>query len=74
MRDYCFEIYTVNPETKEGGWDIVNVIVPAISTTDAREKIKKYPLFDCIITMNDWFHLGEMDWPVWDGEKQIKDI
>jgi len=40
----CFECYTKNPETNEGGWDIVYI-------EGVKEKIKKYyPHFDCFIT------------------------
>ncbi len=43
---HTYEIYTKNPETGEGGWDIK--LVRSID-----ELIKKYPNFDCIITKND---------------------
>ena len=40
----CFEVYTCNPETGEGGWDIHWV-------RGVRDRIQKYyPNFDCIIT------------------------
>lgn len=41
-----YEIYTKDPETGKGGWDIKNV-----RSTD--ELIKRYPNFDAIITKND---------------------
>lgn len=40
----CFECYTKNPETGEGGWDIVYI-------EGVKEKIARhYPNFDCFIT------------------------
>ena len=40
----CFECYTKNPETGEGGWDIHYI-------EGVKEKIQwYYPHFDCIIT------------------------
>jgi len=40
----CFECYVKNPETGEGGWDIVWI-------EGVEEKIKAhYPHFDCFIT------------------------
>lgn len=40
----CFEIYTKNPDTGEGGWGIQYV-------EGVKEKIKEhYPHFDCFIT------------------------
>ena len=41
-----YEIYTKNPDTLEGGWDI-----KFVESCDLC--IKNYPLFDCIITRND---------------------
>jgi hypothetical protein len=43
---HTYEVYTCNPETGEGGWDI-----HYIRSTD--RLIKYYPDFDCIITKND---------------------
>ena len=58
MKAFNFEIYTVNPETKETGWDIVFRTV-FVETTDtntrtsgARDKLKQTPLFDCVILFN----------------------
>ena len=42
-----YEIYTKNPETNEGGWDIVWV-----RSTD--DLIKTFPNFDVVITKNDY--------------------
>ena len=65
-----FEIYTCNPETGEGGWDIRFVTVLGITSwAEARAKLKEsYPQFDCVILgnyiceMEDFnyakFHLG----------------
>lgn len=40
----CFECYTKNPDTGEGGWDIVFV-------EGVKEKIARhFPNFDCFIT------------------------
>lgn len=39
----CWECYTKNPETGEGGWDIVWI-------ESTRELVEQYPEFDCIIT------------------------
>ena len=44
------EIYTLNPETKETGWDIKFILVKGRSRNEARERLKNYPLFDCVIT------------------------
>ena len=42
----CFESYTKNPETGEGGWDIVYI-------EGVKEKIARYyPNFDCFITQD----------------------
>ena len=39
----CWECYTKNPETGDGGWDIVWI-------KSTRNLLKKFPDFDCIIT------------------------
>ena len=53
LREYSFEVYTINPQTKEGGWGIINnCIVVAESKKEAVEKLKMYPLFDEIILFN----------------------
>lgn len=48
---HTYEIYTRNPETGEGGWQIEHV-----RSTDYL--IRQFPLFDCIITKND-VHVSE---------------
>ena len=68
MREHCFEIYTLNPVTRETGWDIEHVVVVADNKKEAVKKIKKYPLFDCIISYGDWWG-NNAEWPIWDGEK-----
>ena len=52
MLEFNFEIYTCNPETFETGWDIKFVSVFAEDKADAKEKLKDFPLFDCIILFN----------------------
>jgi len=49
---YNFEIYTCNKKTGETGWDIHYVDVKAETRAQARENIKKYPYFDCVILFN----------------------
>jgi hypothetical protein len=61
---FNFEIYTCNDApVKEGiykgakigeisGWDIKMVSVKADTKQEARQELKKYPLFDCIILFN----------------------
>ena len=63
IKEFCFEIYTNHPKTGEGGWDIENIVVHAETIKIARDIIKSYPLFDCIITTNDWFHYNKT-WPI----------
>ena len=43
-----YEIYTKNPITGEGGWDIKFV------EAESREQVKSFPHFDDIITVNDY--------------------
>ena len=50
---HSYEIYTKNPETGEGGWDIM-----LVRSTD--NLIEHFPHFDCIITKNDC--TPETDW------------
>ncbi len=47
-----FEIYTSDPVTGTTGWEIENVSVKAETKAEAREQLKKYPNFDCIILFN----------------------
>lgn len=72
MENFCFEIYTVNPATKETGWGIKNVVVIADDKKQAIRRIKRYPLFDCIITSNDWYHYSHK-WPIWNGSIIVKE-
>lgn len=48
-----YEIYTINPETKEAGWDLLFV--------RTNKDIKTFPNFDCIITVNDFPMNGDVD-------------
>lgn len=50
--EFNFEVYTKNPFTGEMGWDIKFVSVFANSKDDAKEYLKKWNLFDCIILHN----------------------
>lgn len=53
LKEYAFEIYTLNPNTNETGWDIINnCVVVAETMQEARVKLKEYPLFDCVILFN----------------------
>ena len=49
MREINFEIYTMNPQTGETGWDIKFVSVIAEDKEKALELLKKKPLFDVVI-------------------------
>jgi hypothetical protein len=49
---FNFEIYTACPKTGVSGWDIKNVSVKAETRKEAREKVKTFPYFDCIINFN----------------------
>ena len=48
---HIYEIYTKNPATGERGWDIKFVLA-----TEAG--IKRYPDFDCIVTVDDYPSFG----------------
>lgn len=52
VKEYNFEVYTVNPTTGETGWDIKFRSVFAHSKEEARELLKQTPLFDCVILFN----------------------
>lgn len=52
MKQYNFECYTKHPQTGETGWDIKWVGVFADSKEDARELLKSFPNFDCVLTFN----------------------
>ncbi len=49
---YNFEIYTCDEVTGETGWNIHYVSVVADSKSSAKEKLKEYPHFDCVILFN----------------------
>lgn len=50
---FNFEIYTSNPKNpKETGFDIFFVSVKAETISEAKENLKKFPNFDCIILFN----------------------
>lgn len=46
---WVYETYTCNPVTGDGGWDIKYVAVVAENKEQARELVKTFPHFDCII-------------------------
>jgi len=50
LNAYEVEVYTLNPDTGESGWDIIVCVVVASSRADARAYLKLWPLFDCVIT------------------------
>lgn len=52
MKAVNFEVYTKNPETGETGWDIFRVSVIAEDSKEARELLKNWKLFDCVILHN----------------------
>ncbi len=47
---FNYEIYIYNQEKTISGWEIVTVAVKADNSKEAKDKLKKYPLYDCIIT------------------------
>ena len=49
---FNFEIYTIDPLTGQTGWEIICVSVKAENKAEAKEKLKQFPNFDCIITFN----------------------
>lgn len=51
-KKFGFEVYTVHPVTKDGGWDIKFVEVIANDKKEAREILKTWELFDCVILFN----------------------
>jgi hypothetical protein len=55
-----FEIYITGGPDEISGWEIQNVVILA-PLGRARELIKSYPKFDCIITSGDWFHQEEAE-------------
>lgn len=58
---FNFEIYTCNPETGETGWDIHCPTVFAKDKAEAKEKLKSYPNYDCIILFNCGRPMNETD-------------
>lgn len=51
LEAFNFEIYTKNPETGEGGWDIKDVVVFGVTKSDAIEIMRRdVPNYDCVIT------------------------
>lgn len=55
MSKYYVEIYTLCPDTLEGGWDIEILELYADSEEDAKIKAKEHPLFDCVLTSGPIF-------------------
>lgn len=55
-KKFGFEVYTLNPETKDTGWDIKFVDVIAETKAEAKEILKTWDLFDCIILFNYEVH------------------
>lgn len=49
---FNYEIYTIDPISKQDGWDIECVSVKANSRIEARDKLNQYPYFDCVILLN----------------------
>lgn len=49
---FNFEIYIYNNDMTISGWEIKMISVKADTKTQAKELLKKYPLFDCIILFN----------------------
>ena len=65
-----YEIYTVNPETGETGWDIEFVI--ALSQKD----VATFPYFDCVIMKDGTFSTCKLSaansgYPMTDAVKQL---
>ena len=53
MNTYRLEFYTLNPLTRESGYDISIVYTLANSIQDAKDFIKEqFPLFDCFILVD----------------------
>jgi hypothetical protein len=50
LESFSFEIYTENPTTGEGGWDIKFVRAFGKNKSEAIENVEKFPNFDTIIT------------------------
>ena len=52
-KSFCWECYTCNELTGETGWYIKYITVFANDKQAAKDKLKLFPHFDCIIT-NTW--------------------
>lgn len=52
MKEINYEVYTINPTTKETGWDIKHVSVIANSKDEAKKVLKNWEIFDEIILCN----------------------
>lgn len=52
LQEFNYEVYTLNPDTGETGWDIKFVSVIAPDSKTAKSYLKQWPLFDCIILHN----------------------
>lgn len=50
---YLVEYYTLEPGTNNGGWEIRFAWVSANSYKEAKEKMKRVPEFDEIITISE---------------------
>jgi hypothetical protein len=46
---FVYEIYVCNQVTGQTGWDIKFIGVKADTRKEAREKLNKFPHFDCVI-------------------------
>ena len=52
MKEINYEVYTKNPKTKEGGWDIMHLSVVAETRDLAKLYLEQWDLFDCVILQN----------------------
>lgn len=52
MKAYNYEIYTVNEQTGETGWDIKFRTIFAETREEAKQILKNSPFFDCVILFN----------------------
>ncbi len=69
-KEYNFEIYTLHPETKETGWDIMFVSTFATSKEEAKQNLKSFPNFDTIILYNYGSDLSQTELDLYnDGVK-----
>jgi len=65
MKFNLYEVYTQNPKTREGGWNIHFIGAPN------REALQTMPLFDEIITCQATeIELDDLgDYTVWNGQE-----